>query len=155
MLHVYCVALLAHLLPPHHTTPHHTQPHHATPHHTSPNHTTSHHTTPHLTTLNHTTLHHTSPNHTQPHHTTPHSSTCLPLLPFQAVIANDLAAVHSVLDAKTVMSSLCHPLCVCSQCTELVKRFVSRSVLCAPPWAIIWRTNKSLVRGLIRASWEG
>ena len=127
VVHVCCVEHHTHLLPhstPHLTTPsHHTIPHLTTPHHTTPHHTTPHHTTPHLTTPHHTTPHHTTP--TSPHHTT--LSLCLT---FQAVVADDLAAVRSILDAKTDTTSLCHPLCVCAQCTELLIRFVSLCILC-------------------------
>ena len=110
----------------HHTTLHHTSPHYTTPHLTTPLHTSPHNTSPH-----HTTPHHTSPHHTTPHYTTPHLTTqhCL-CLTFQAVVADDLAAVRSILDAKTDTTSLCHPLCVCAQCTELLIRFVSLCILC-------------------------
>ena len=127
----------SHFTTPHYTAPHLTSPHLTSPHltYTTPHHTSSHHTSPHLTTPHHTSLHLTSPHLTTPHlttphHTTPHhtSSHHTPLslcLTFQAVVADDLATVRSILDAKTGITSLCHPLCVCAQCTELLVRFVS------------------------------
>jgi ankyrin repeat protein len=41
---------------------------------------------------------------------------------FKAVIGNDIDHVLAILDAKRGTSALCHPLCVCDKCEEIIKK---------------------------------
>ena len=40
------------------------------------------------------------------------------------MIGNDLEKVSAILDAKSGTRALCHPLCVCDKCEDIIRRSV-------------------------------